>query len=238
MAIETLYDCFKHWSNCGTVWVYSDPHFDDKELARGIPARPNAEAQVKAINSKVGRKDTLIILGDIGNIEYVKQLRGYKILIAGNHDSGLSNYKRIIQTKYFKRTDFPTKAELVNHLKNLHPNCKYEISEYSDFIPAWCVKIDNQLFDEVYGGPLIISEKLILSHEPILFSHLFNIHGHVHQRLFKQVSSEHLNVCSDVIDYTPINLNQLIKNGLLSKVDTLHRKTINNATKRKRKRNK
>jgi calcineurin-like phosphoesterase family protein len=99
-VIAGIYDCFKHWHDHGTVWLYSDPHFGDKELAVGVPRRPSDEEQVKLINSKVGRKDTLIILGDVGDIEYAKKLRGYKILIAGNHDAGLTHYAEVFDEIY------------------------------------------------------------------------------------------------------------------------------------------
>ena len=46
----------------------------------------------------------------------------------------------------------------------------------------------------------------------------------------------HLNVCSDVIGYEPVNLTQKLKNGLMSAITTIHRETIDNATKRKAKR--
>lgn len=183
--IPGLYKCFEHWGSQGTVWIYSDTHFDDEELAAGVRNRPSAEEQVKLINSKVGRKDTLILLGDVGNVEWAKKLRGYKILIAGNHDAGLSNYEDI--------------------------------------------------FDEVYGGPLMIGEKLILSHEPINVPWAVNLHGHCHQGLFNP-DIYHYNFCSDVIGYTPINLNQFMKTGPTAHIDSIHRQTIDKATTRKRKR--
>lgn len=185
MAIAGLYKCFDHWHKQGTVWIYSDTHFDDEELAAGVRNRPSAEEQVKLINSKVGRKDTLILLGDVGNVEWAKKLRGYKILIAGNHDAGLSNYEDI--------------------------------------------------FDEVYGGPLMIGEKLILSHEPVSVPWAVNLHGHCHQGLFNP-DIYHYNFCSDVIGYTPINLNQFMKTGPTAHIDSIHRQTIDKATTRKRKR--
>lgn len=183
--IAGLYKIFDHWHKTGTVWIYSDPHFDeDDDLREFLPHRPTADEQVKLINSKVGRKDTLLILGDIGNIEYVKQLRGYKVLIKGNHDTGLSNYEEI--------------------------------------------------FDEVYGGPLMISEKIILSHEPLNIDWAFNIHGHVHSKTQKRKG--HLCVCSDVIEYTPINFNRFVKSGRLTEITSIHRETIDKATARKAKR--
>lgn len=185
--IAGLYKIFDHWHQNGTVWIYSDPHFEaDEDLRIIFPNRPTAAEQVKMINSKVGRKDTLILLGDIGNPEYVKQLRGYKVLVSGNHDAGLSNY--------------------------------------------------SEVFDEVYGGPLMIGERIILSHEPLAIDWAFNIHGHTHTLEFNRKG--HLCVCSDVVGYTPINLNQFVKSGRLNEVTPLHRTTIDKATERKTRRKK
>jgi calcineurin-like phosphoesterase family protein len=243
MAIKGLYDCFNQWHLCGgTVWIISDTHFGDKELQKGIPNRPNDEELVKLINSKVGRKDTLIILGDIGDISYVRQLRGYKVLIAGNHDKGLSQYKRerIVLPIYQK--ECATKQEAIALAKNRYNNynvvaCDNNI--YSEFFPSldrWNITLDNGLFDEVYSGPLMVGEKLLFSHERVEVPWAFNIHGHDHK--FASTDPFHLNVCSDVIGYLPVNLNRLMKNGLTSQVQSIHRETINKATIRKRKREK
>jgi calcineurin-like phosphoesterase family protein len=56
--------------------------------------------QVASINAKVGKKDTLIILGDIGNIEMVKRLRGHKVLVMGNHDRGSTLYEECFDEVY------------------------------------------------------------------------------------------------------------------------------------------
>ena len=183
--IETLYEPFRHWSSEGTIWLYSDPHFnEDEDLKKPFPNRPTAEEQIKMINSKVGRKDTLIILGDIGDIECAKKLRGHKILVKGNHDKGLSNYEEV--------------------------------------------------FEEIYGGPVMIADKIILSHEPLGVKFAYNIHGHDH--MGKQFTSGGMNVCSDVIGYTPVSFNQFIKSGHLKEVETIHRDTIDRATIRAKKR--
>lgn len=180
--IASLYPCFKHWDN-QTIWIYSDPHFNDSGLEIGIN-RPTAEEQIKSINSCVGKKDTLIILGDIGDIECAKRLRGYKVLVKGNHDAGSKNFEGV--------------------------------------------------FDEVYAGPLFITEKILLTHEPVTIPFIFNIHGHDHSK--QATDAFHLNVCSDVIGYKPINLNQFMKSGALAKVLSVHRQTINKATKNSRRR--
>lgn len=184
MAIAGLYKIFDHWHQQGTVHIISDTHFGDEELRAGFPDRPTDEDIVKSINAKVGRKDTLIILGDVGSVDLLRQLRGYKVLVMGNHDAGRSNYEGVCQ--------------------------------------------------EIYEGPLMISEKLILSHEPVDVPWAFNLHGHNHQG--GSNDDHHFNVCADVIDYTPINFNQFVKSGFLSKVETIHRETINTAIKKKAKR--
>lgn len=183
MALPGLYDCFQHWGEKNAVWVISDTHFGDKDIQKAFPNRPSDEELIKNINQKVGKTGTLLLLGDVGDIECAKQLKGYKVLICGNHDAGATNYK--------------------------------------------------ETFDEVYTGALIIGEKLLLSHEPVDIPWTFNIHGHDHVGI---KCKRHLNVCADVIDYTPINFNQFLKSGTLSKVQTVHRTTIDKATERKKKR--
>lgn len=230
-----IYDIFQHWGE-QTVWIYSDPHFGDKELRDGIPDRPDDQEQIKRINAKVGKKDTLIILGDVGDLDCVRQLRaGRKILIMGNHDSGASNYKRKTVKRVFDQEEY-TEKEAYQFVKNLHPYHQITVDEeYTFHTPfmRYNVYSDNKLFDEVYEGPLIIGEKIILSHEPVDIPWAFNIHGHDHAG---KERTNHLNVCSDVINYEPINLNQLLKSGISSKVQTIHRDTIDKATNKKNKR--
>ena len=233
-----IYDTFQHWGE-QTVWIYSDPHFSDEDLEFGIKNRPSDEEQIRRINAKAGRKDTLIILGDVGNIECVRQLRAsHKVLICGNHDVGSSKYKREIKTLIFDQDKY-SREEVRDMMLAEYPGYGISIEESWEFhapFKRWVVKIDNRLFDEVYEGALIVGEKLILSHEPIsMIPWAFNIHGHVHDKRAK-TGPRHLNVCSDVIGYEPINLTQKLKSGLMSAVTTIHRETIDHATERKAKR--
>lgn len=232
--IEQLYECFKHWSKKGSVWVYSDPHFNDEEAA-GY-GRISDEEQLKLINSKVGKNDTIVILGDVGDIEFARRIRGYKVLICGNHDLGVSNYQRKIE--YFRfDMEKSSKDSVVAWAKETYPNCAIEVGTGYDVSHApfefWAVKIDNKLFDEVYTGPLFIGEKLLLSHEPINFPFALNLHGHCHKG---QSDSHHINCCSNVVSYTPVNLKEICQSGFLKNIDSLHRTTIDDATKRKKKR--
>lgn len=198
-----LYEIFKHWFHGGQVWFYSDPHFSDEEMVYLRKNYIGDEEQVRRINSKIGKCDTIIFLGDIGDTSWIQKIRGYKVLIKGNHDSGTSNYVR----QKCWRSDNP--------------------------------HYDNHLFDEVYDGILTISDKIILSHEPIHLSEgcMLNIHGHDHSGCDCQ-DGLHLNVCAEHINYTPISLKSIIESGRLGKIESIHRSTIDEATARKKRRSK
>ena len=234
--IAGLYKIFDHWHDEGTLFICSDPHFGDDELTTGIPNRPTAAEIVQRINAKCGRKDTLICLGDVGDVEYVRKLRAKrKILIMGNHDAGRTNYERQTFTKIFDK-EYYTKDMAYNAMAGLYPGWRISIEEVFDFhspFEYWEVTADNMLFDEVYEGPLMIAEKLILSHEPIDVPWAYNIHGHDHQGHKRK---NHTNVCVDVTGYQPINMNQWMKSGAMAHVETIHRTTIDFATARARKR--
>lgn len=201
---KSLYDMFaERWAHndCG-VFFYSDPHFGDPEMRLIRTNYVEDSVQVARINRVVRPQDTLILLGDIGDVEWVKKLRGYKVLIMGNHDKGASNYVR--------------KLELL-------PD-----EDDEDELDLYFFRgEDNHLFDEVYEGALMISPKIILSHEPIpnLPEWLFNIHGHDHSNWF--TGSRHLNVCAEHINYTPVSLASIVKSGVLKDVTNIHQDTIN-----------
>ena len=235
MALPGLYDCFQHWGEKNAVWVISDTHFGDKDIKKAFPNRPSDEELIKNINQKVGKTGTLLLLGDVGDIECAKQLKGYKVLIAGNHDIGATNYQRQKWIKRFDKDKFQ-KDEAIVEMKHLYPGCSYTIFEGYDFhapFEYWEIEADNKLFDMVFSGPVMLGEKLILSHEPIDVPWAFNLHGHDHAGAKR---NGHLNVCADVIGYTPINLNQFLKSGALSKIKTTRRTVIDKATERKKKR--
>lgn len=182
MNLPGVYEIFlNEWKDLQTCWIISDTHFGEDDLKSGFSNRPSDDDLVKLINSKVGKKDLLIILGDCGDIEYVKKLKGYKVLVAGNHDKGMNNYKEI--------------------------------------------------FKMVFSGPVIIGPKLILSHEPVDIPWAFNLHGHIHDLRHKN-DDHHFNVCAEAINYTPVNMNQWMKEGHLSHIEDIHRDTIDRAIER------
>lgn len=229
--IKGLYKIFDHWHEVGTLWIYSDPHFGDEELAKAFPNRPTAEEQVKMINKYAGKHDTLIILGDVGDVDYVRKLRaGYKILIMGNHDAGITNYQKKTMVGIYSKDGWE-QEEATKDMMAKYPKCNYFTRE-SFVLNSWEVSAKDPLFDEVYEGPVMIAEKLILSHEPVDIPWGFNIHGHIHDSKHKN-DDHHLNVCADAINYQPVNMNQFMKSGALSKIESIHRTTIDKATRKK-----
>lgn len=180
--IDCLYDKFKEWSNGGSIWLISDTHFDDLDCKLMDDNWPAPEDYIKNINKKVYKNDTLICLGDCGNLEYFSKIKAKrKILIKGNHDDKGNDY-------------------------------------YKDF------------FSEVYCGPLFISDKILLSHEPLLNDCYLNIHGHEHNTA--PLKEKELNIAANIVNYEPINLKNIIKEGKIA-FPNIHRLTINKATEKR-----
>ena len=209
-----VYDCFKHYYHGGSIYLYSDPHFADEEMKYLRSNYVGDEEQVRRINSRVGKNDTIIFLGDIGDVKWIKKIRGYKVLIMGNHDKGANHYKRVV----LKTHESECNPEVMTKLTN----CVYKDGYYI---------YDNHLFDEVYEGCLMISPKIILSHEPVHFPYAYNIHGHTHSGAALTPTS--ICVCAEHIDYTPVHLGNLIRSGIMKDIPDIHRVTIDNAIERK-----
>ena len=236
--INSLYDIFKKWSTKGSIYIISDLHFSDQgsfEFRAKNNKLPENVKTVEAldnfiisnINKVAHKNDCLIILGDVGNIECITKLKaGYKVLLLGNHDRGADYYKRISADLTNLKADLAKTAEIPKELL---------MSKHETNNP---VIFDNRLFDEVYSGPLMISDKIILSHEPIIPcpDYLVNLCGHVHAKdhKFKVDDHQYYNFCAEAIDYKPVSLGELIKGGLLSKVKDIHRATVDGVITRKK----
>lgn len=219
-----LYDNFAPWfnENRGQVYFYSDPHFSDEEMKYLRANYIGDEEQVRCINAKIGKYDTLVILGDVGNTDWVRKIRGRKVLVMGNHDSGASNYQR--------KVTFYTPEQYCELPEEIQKQCK----PYPNLAYGTIYKHDNNLFDEVYEGPVFISDKILLSHEPIAFPFGLNIHGHDHSNR-EDPHTPHLNLCAEHINYTPVCLKDIVESGILKNIPSIHRATINTASKRKQK---
>lgn len=224
--INGLYDKFKKWSEGGSVYIISDTHFDDEDCKKMDKNWISPEEHINLLKKMVHKTDTLIHLGDVGNVEWIKQLKCYKVLIMGNHDAGKSKYQE--ETALIKEFDTFADAEKAERKGEID----YFVSGFhKPFIAGYK---SNKLFNEVYEGPLFISEKILLSHEPIVgLDWCLNIHGHDHSGSY--IDDKHINMTSNVCGYKPLSLGEYIKTKGMSDIPSLHRIIINNATERKRK---
>ena len=241
-----LYDeIAKRWirPNGNAVYVISDPHFNDADAQKFREGYPGDDEFVRMINKCVGKNDTILFLGDIGDESYIKKIRGYKVLVLGNHDKGASNYlkKKVCERAEIDIDTLP--KEKANALRAAqqkalsHPLLLSLFGQYlHDYFKKDVFENDG-LFDEVYEGPLMINDRVILSHEPMdIPDYMFNIYGHDHSGAY--IDDRHLNVCAEVIGYYPINLLKLLDGGILKDVPSIHKVAIEAAVDRKAKREK
>jgi len=84
--IKSLYPIFQKWSATGSVYIISDTHFDDSDCKLMDPNWITPQEHIEIIKQDVRKGDTLIHLGDVGNPDYLDELKCYKVLITGNHD--------------------------------------------------------------------------------------------------------------------------------------------------------
>lgn len=84
--IKSLYPIFQRWSATGSVYIISDTHFDDSDCKLMDPNWITPQEHMEIIKQDVQKGDILIHLGDVGNPDYLDELKCYKVLITGNHD--------------------------------------------------------------------------------------------------------------------------------------------------------
>ena len=226
--IKTLYPCFQHWSAQGSVYLISDTHFDDPDR-EFMGYDISEQKQINILKKIIHKGDTLIHLGDVGNPKYLSDIKCYKVLIMGNHDQSVSKFK--IKEDIID-LDQKTPQEINYLLKTKRIDGIFYDCQHAPYIKG-CK--NNNLFNEVYTGPLMISNKLILSHEPICLELgitkipiAFNIHGHDHSGKYYN-DDYRLNLAQNVYGYQPLNLKEFINNGILKRIDSIHRVTINKA---------
>lgn len=242
-----LYEPFQKWYHDGTIWLIGDLHFQkDTEMEKAF-GWPSAEERLAILNKYVTKNDTFICLGDVGDrLDLVAKIKaGYKVLIKGNHDKGDANYKRRIMEcgvcySEQEAKDIIRKGSIHTFsIGNVKPD-SYERRVCINGNEMFVFKTDNRLFDEVYEGPLFISDKILLSHERFTVPFAVNIHGHHHceeswmdliltPTIIGDVTSAAFNLASDVVEYTPMRLDKLIEKYPLKKIKSMHDITIENA---------
>lgn len=229
-----LYPNFSHWYHGGTIFLFSDPHFCKSEQKVVDESWPDPDDLVKRINVHLSKNDTIIFLGDIGDVEYIKKIKGYKVLIMGNHDSGVSNYKKKYEVFYDFGNGMVNRKFIVDTLEEANELAEYLKVEHNKLDKPTI--IDNKLFDEVYEGPLFISPKILLSHEPIKLDFGINIHGHCHSNKAYSVDigngNIRFNIAADKTNFNKVRLDELC-NLNLAKIVDIHRIAINKQAKNK-----
>lgn len=238
MQISGVYEYFeKMFTDVQDVWAVSDTHFGDTDLRAGLPHRPSDDELIRLINSKCGKSSALIHLGDVGEISCIPRLKAkVKILVMGNHDKGAENYKRKTLTRVFDKEIF-SKEQAIAAAKAEYPDYYITTVDEDEASPFafWRVEMDNKLFDYIFEGPVLLGEKLILSHEPLMgIPWAMNIHGHDHAGATHD--PYHRNICLDAEGYELCHLITELKSGLLAHIKSSKRCVIDRATERKKKR--
>ena len=69
------------------IFLIADTHFEDKDVI-DICGRPKKQdlLLVNHWNTTVKDSDEVYLLGDVGNLDYIKELNGRIYLVTGNHD--------------------------------------------------------------------------------------------------------------------------------------------------------
>lgn len=75
-----------------STYLIADTHFDDERIIKyeNRPFKDVSEMNELIItqwNEIISDNDSIYLLGDIGNENYIKQLKGMKYLVKGNHDT-------------------------------------------------------------------------------------------------------------------------------------------------------
>lgn len=117
------------------IYFTSDLHLGHKNILK-LSNRPFStieemdEILIRNWNDKVKGCDTVYIVGDLiyksqEPEKYLKELKGKKVLIIGNHDSGWLG--KIDVEKYFIKTTMLLEQSLCNHIMTL---CHYPMLEW------------------------------------------------------------------------------------------------------------
>ena len=198
----------------GRVWVTSDPHYNHKNICRGVTGWRTLDGKVPEdntrdfqtldvmnsvivdnINSKVGQNDTLIMLGDVsfGGFEFIKIFLDRLVcknihLVLGNHD---------------------------HHIRNNRDNIKDMFLSVSDYLQV-----------------NIVGENFVMTHYPFaswngLNKGVVHLHGHVHLPASKKWGKgKRLDVGMDGNKLHPYSLTEIVhmmdKRDIVSEIDNDH----------------
>lgn len=214
-------------------FVISDTHFSHKQVLQKEPSRIKKVKQLGASsfdclsialwNKAVSKDDRVLHLGDLyfkDGIKCVKKLNGKKILLAGNNDTSfklkqLSKLKD--KWKIIEKIKFDIKDKKL--LKQLLAK-KFGENLNLDFANALIKDIDGIriLFSHFPVNERKRNDRFALQRDIIDYAFKIakcdiNIHGHNHSRKSKHKYC--INVSTEVTDFKPIRLKDLLKGNKL-----------------------
>lgn len=97
--IPSLYKEYQRWCEKGRILLLSDTHINDPDReAMGFEI--SSEDHVRIIKRDVTKYDTMVHLGDVGDPEWLLDVKGYKVLIMGNHDQSRKKFEKYFDEVY------------------------------------------------------------------------------------------------------------------------------------------
>ena len=171
----------------------SDLHFGHFNIIRHCN-RPfsSSEEMDKALidnwNKVVSDNDTVYILGDFcfskDATKYLKQLKGKKVLVLGNHDGEISkNRQYYLKSKLIdKICDYLEIRDVINDKSYKVVMCHYPMIEWNGFFRR-----------SIH-----------------LYGHIHNNEGNVSFQIMKNIGNAY-NVGADILDFTPRTLAEIVK---------------------------
>jgi calcineurin-like phosphoesterase family protein len=192
-----------------TVYVIGDHHFGHEKIL--LPEYDNRDYPdiethdndlVQQWNWKVSPNDTVIHFGDLSfldpeaTIHLCRMLHGKIILINGNHDHRTRKFweERAGIAKWFKRPVHLPEGVWLTHAVNWHGWDQQE-NGFRFIPPKWA------------RPKILIGKKTVESNIVEVGEDELVIHGHNHKGS-KQYSNC-INVCANLWEYTPVNIDEL-----------------------------
>lgn len=189
------------------IWFASDHHFNHANIltfkgSDGKLIRPGFESiehmneiLVARHNAVVGPHDKVYFGGDVGQRSawLLRRMNGRKRLIMGNHDDlltkdDLSCFDKVLSWRFFGHT---RKKFVVSHYP-LHP------------------------MSFIYRGNTRDEETVLVASGKKPSGNAFNVHGHIHEKTvflneaINLPDKRYLNICVEKLNYTPIEMEDLL----------------------------
>jgi len=227
-----LYDYVQHWNTYDRIFLYSDPHFGDKQAyefrKKCFGFALSDDEQVNLINSVVTKRDLLIILGDVGDASYVSKLKaGYKVLVMGNHDAGKNNYKKNNTNNLFDEV-YDGKIQIRKDLVLSHEPVedKYSFNIHGHQHPSLSEESKKTKFQKWAEDDSPFAQYLlsVIGEQPL--EKIPKIMLNLQLEFIHNCQAMDFNCCAEMIGYQPVNLGDLVSSGILKQALDIHRAVI------------